>query len=614
MGLIYSTYLGGNNSDYGEGIVVDGSGDAYVTGLAESTNFPTTAGAYQSSDPKTGNDHAFVSKLNATGTGLVYSTFLGGKSSESGTGIMVDSGGDAYVTGYTSSTNFPTTSGAFQTTLAGTDNAFITKLNPTGTALVYSTFLGGGGSDDGSAIGIDGGGDAYVTGQTNSTNFPTTSGAFQTTDPFSPDSHVFVTMLNSTGTGLGYSTYFGGLNNDDYGNAIALDTSGNVYVTGYTLATNFPTTSGAFQTSDPASGKAHVIVGKFDESDFVATGPTNTPTNSPTNTLTNTPTNSPTDTVTNTPTNTLTTTPTNTVTNTPTNSPTNTETDTPTLTPTATITNTPTNTPTYTSTNTATDTPTLTSTNTITNTPTSTTTNTVTDTPTQTPTNTQTNTVTNTPTLTSTNTITNTPTYTTTNTITNTPTQTPTNTQTNTVTNTPTLTPTNTITNTPTNSPTSTTTNTVTNSPTATATHTATNTPTQSPTNTVTNTPTNTPTSTSAVPVTSTPTVTPTNTETETSTPPAAVLISMPYPNPSNGSPISIPVQSPGFSSATMDVFTLAFRKIDSQIIGFNNYQILQWNLKDVAGDFVGNGLYYIRVRVTGSQSSTKILKVLILR
>ena len=178
-----------------------------MTGTTHSTDFPTTPGP--SRRPIGGNDDAFVTKLNPTGTALVYSTYLGGTSDDYGYGIAVDTAGNAYVTGYTASTNFPTTPGAFQTTYGGgSDDAFVTKLNPTGTALVYSTYLGGTDSDGGYGIAVDSAGNAYVTGYTASTNFPTTPGAFQTT--FGGNGDAFVTKLNPTGTALVYSTYLGG--------------------------------------------------------------------------------------------------------------------------------------------------------------------------------------------------------------------------------------------------------------------------------------------------------------------------------------------------------------------------------------------------------------------
>jgi hypothetical protein len=197
---------------------------------------------------------------------LAYSTFLGGSGGDTANAIAVDDAGNAYVAGWASSTDFPVTQGAYQTTNHAaaneTSNAFITKLNPTGTALVYSTYLGGSGSDEAIAIAVDGGGNAYVAGKTFSSDFPVTPGAFQTTNHAvaNQSSDAFITKLNATGTALVYSTYLGGSGNTiypsfpgDVGNAIAVDASGNAYVTGQTVSSDFPVTPGAFQTTNHAA-------------------------------------------------------------------------------------------------------------------------------------------------------------------------------------------------------------------------------------------------------------------------------------------------------------------------------------------------------------------------
>src|SRR5436190_8491855 len=242
--LSYSTYLGGSNTDQGLGIAVDTSGNAYVTGRTQSTNFPTTAGAFQTTGG--GTEDAFVTQLIPMGTVLVYSTYLGGSGIDDGLGIAVDALGNAYVTGVTFSTNFPTTAGAFQTTLGGTEDAFVTTLNATGSLLVYSTYLGGSDFDEGFGIAVDALRNAYVTGFTGSTNFPTTAGAFQTTGGDTVD--AFVTKLRSEDRRVGYSTYLRGSGVDD-GLGIAVDALRNAYVTGFTGSTNVPTTAGAFQTT-----------------------------------------------------------------------------------------------------------------------------------------------------------------------------------------------------------------------------------------------------------------------------------------------------------------------------------------------------------------------------
>jgi hypothetical protein len=242
--LVYSTYLGGSGDDEGTGIVVDPAGNAYVTGTTGSTNFPTSHAAQASFGG--GSSDAFVAVLNAAGSALVYSTYLGGSGSESinehavSIALSTDASGNtsAYVAGTTGSTNFPTTSGAYQVTYG---DAFVTKYGPAG-AVVYSSYLGGDGQDEAFGIAVDGAGNAYLTGR--GTSMPTTPGAYQVASAGGPD--AFVTKLNASGSGLVYSTYLGG-NNLDVGYGIAVDGSGNAYVTGYTQSTKFPTTSGAYQ-------------------------------------------------------------------------------------------------------------------------------------------------------------------------------------------------------------------------------------------------------------------------------------------------------------------------------------------------------------------------------
>ena len=240
-GLVYSTYLGGPGDDTGDAIAVDPRGNAYVTGDTYSpVGFPTTAGAFQPSWQ--GAEDAFVTKLNPSGSALVYSTYLGGTADEpywSGS-IAVDPSGQAYVAGTTLSPDFPTTSGAFQQTYqGGIGDAYVTKLNRNGSGLVYSTFLGSPG-DDGAyysdAIALDGCGSAYVTGFTDSAGFPTKN-AYQSM--FKGVNDAFVSKLNPSGSSLVYSTYLGGSNDDD-ATGIAVS-GGNAYVSGYTASTDFPT-------------------------------------------------------------------------------------------------------------------------------------------------------------------------------------------------------------------------------------------------------------------------------------------------------------------------------------------------------------------------------------
>jgi hypothetical protein len=235
---------------------VDGSGNAYVTGTTYSTDYDVTPGAFQTTIGGSGD--VFVTKLNATGTALVYSTYIGGSGDDYDYGIAVDGSGNAYVTGYTISTDYDVTPGAFQTTNGGYEDVFVTKLNATGTALVYSTYIGGSANDYGQAIAVDGSGNAYVTGSTTSTNYDVTPGAFQRTNGGGGD--VFVTKLNATGTALVYSTYIGG-SGDERGYAIAVDGSGNAYVTGWTNSTDYDVTPGAFQTTN--EGMRDVFVTKL---------------------------------------------------------------------------------------------------------------------------------------------------------------------------------------------------------------------------------------------------------------------------------------------------------------------------------------------------------------
>ena len=243
--LSYSTYLGGGGNDYIEGIVVDASGSVYVAGATSSTDFPT-ASPYQASNGGGGNNDAFVTKFNPSGSALVYSTYLGGSVNDIGEGVAVDSSGNAYITGYTDSTNFPTSS-PYQGSNAGGNDVFVAKLNSAGSALTYSTYLGDTGDDSGYDVAVDSSGSAYVTGSTNSGIFPTAS-PFQAGNGgfFSYD--AFVTKFNPAGSSLVYSTYLGG-SATDYGYDIAIDSSGNAYVTGGTASASLPTAS-AFQIAN----------------------------------------------------------------------------------------------------------------------------------------------------------------------------------------------------------------------------------------------------------------------------------------------------------------------------------------------------------------------------
>ncbi len=274
--LVYSTFLGGTEFDSGAAIAVDGVGNAYVTGQTTSPNFPVTANSLQTSyrggvgtriftgEQFTTGD-VFVSKLDASGARLIYSTFLGGSADEIGLGIAVDSAGNAYVTGFTSSTNFPTVR-PFQATYGGGGgqnnftfgDAFLSKLDPTGANLVYSTYLGGRQDDIAFGIAVDSTGSAYVTGSTLSNNFPIVGG-FQSGyrgaggETVSSAGDCFVTKFRGDGSGLVYSTYLGGTR-DERCTAIAVDSAGNAWVTGSTLSTDFPLTADAAQRTFGGAG------------------------------------------------------------------------------------------------------------------------------------------------------------------------------------------------------------------------------------------------------------------------------------------------------------------------------------------------------------------------
>ena len=238
--LVYSTRLGGSNSEFGgTNVAADADGNAYVIGYTESANFPTTPGAFQTTFGG-GSVDAYIVKLNPSGSALVYSTYLGGQNSEIGSGIALDANNQVYITGGTSSTNFPTTPGAFQTTFRGGFlDVFVAKLNSTGSALIYSTYIGGSGNlvngDLARAIAIDSAGNAYVAGETTSADFPTAN-PFQLFRGGGCD--AFVLKLNSAGSGLIYSTYLGG-SGQERGMGIALDRAGNAHVTGLTDSLNF---------------------------------------------------------------------------------------------------------------------------------------------------------------------------------------------------------------------------------------------------------------------------------------------------------------------------------------------------------------------------------------
>ncbi len=259
---VYSTYLGGSEQDEGFAIAVDSAGNAYVSGITESSTFPgVNSGSIQPA--KGGGVDAFVTKINAAGTAIVYSTFLGSDGYDQSTGIAVDSGGNAYVTGGTTSITFPGINASSpQPVNAGGLDAFVTKINAAGTAIVYSTLLGGPNEDRSYGIAVSGTGDAYVTGEAISILFPgVNSGSIQPTHGGGL-SDAFVTRINPAGTAIVYSTFLGG-GGDDRGTGIAVDGAGNAYVTGAASSTMFPGVgSGSLQPTN-AGGQSDAFVTKI---------------------------------------------------------------------------------------------------------------------------------------------------------------------------------------------------------------------------------------------------------------------------------------------------------------------------------------------------------------
>ncbi len=242
--LIFSTFIGGINKDRGENIAIDSGGNLIITGSTQSSNFPNTTGANDTTYNE-GTD-VFVIKLNSNGTLPIYSTFIGGSSYDFGDGVAVDFNGNVYITGYTQSSDFPNTTNAFDNSYNGVQDIFILKLNPLGSKLIYSTFIGGSSHEYSYDIVTDSNGNAYVTGYTNSSDFPNTSGAYDRT--YNGGDDVFICKLNSSGSNLTYSTFIGG-SSYEMGYDITIDSEDNVYITGVTGSVDFPNTTGAFDES-----------------------------------------------------------------------------------------------------------------------------------------------------------------------------------------------------------------------------------------------------------------------------------------------------------------------------------------------------------------------------
>jgi len=253
--VVFSTYLGGNSFDDCYNLVLDGDGNSYFTGRSASSNYPTSIGAYQTSRVG-GSRDAIATKLSADGSTLMYSTYVGANGSTNGSGIAIDNSGNAYLTGTTASSNFAT-AGTYQDTKPGGDDGYIAKLNSTGTAMIWATYVGGSSTDGINAIIVDGDGNGYFVGQTTSTDLPTSS-PYQAANAGSQD--VIIGKISSDGTSMSYVSYLGGTGSDD-GSRIDIDSSGNAYITGWTASTDFPTSS-PYQNSN-AGGANDSFIAKI---------------------------------------------------------------------------------------------------------------------------------------------------------------------------------------------------------------------------------------------------------------------------------------------------------------------------------------------------------------
>ena len=255
--LAYSTFLGGDQLDSGEAIAVDPSGRATIAGGTLSSDFPTTPGAF---DPTFNtNSDAFVARFNAEGSALEYASFIGGADIDAGLSLTVDGDGRATVSGVTSSNDFPTTPGAYDPTANGGSDGFVVRLNSTGSTLEMATYLGGARNDYARSLALDTTGRAVVAGQTDSVNFPTTPGAYDTS--YNGGTDGFVAVVDASVASLAYSSFLGG-NDIDEAYGVALDTADRVYVTGETFSANFPRTA----RIGPAQAAGDVFVARMDPS------------------------------------------------------------------------------------------------------------------------------------------------------------------------------------------------------------------------------------------------------------------------------------------------------------------------------------------------------------
>jgi hypothetical protein len=252
--LLWSTFLGGGAEDLGCGIALDADGRATVAGLTTSPEFPTTPGAFDLTH--NGDYDAFVTKLNESGSGLVWSTFAGGNDKDTCADLVIDPFGCPVISGYTESADFPTTPGAYDLALGGDHDAFVTRLTSTGSGLLWSTYLGGSADEYARGLASDAYGRIILTGATYSSDFPSTSDAFDPT--YNQNGDAFVARLARTGTELEYGTFLGGVGNDS-GHDAMIDPVGCLLLTGFTASTNFPVTPGVYDETYNGGGDAFVV-------------------------------------------------------------------------------------------------------------------------------------------------------------------------------------------------------------------------------------------------------------------------------------------------------------------------------------------------------------------
>jgi len=264
--LVYATYLGGSDLDTALALAVDSGGNVYVHGDTASADFPTLPTSYPSSSLGFLDVDVFITKIDSTGTRLLYSTYIGGSELDLAHGIAVDTAGNAYITGETESVGaasqkFPLWNPLPNlTTVTTTNTAYVTELNSQGSALIFSTYLGGSTSDSGRGVALDPNNGIYIAGLTASSDFPTTPGAFQRTFGGNGQPDFFVTKLNPSGAGIAYSTYLGG-EGTEYSPKLRVDTGGNAYIAGYTASKHYPTTAGVVQGS--LNGNSDAVVTKL---------------------------------------------------------------------------------------------------------------------------------------------------------------------------------------------------------------------------------------------------------------------------------------------------------------------------------------------------------------